>query len=76
MHRLLAAALLPLLFGACARSSLPDVASHPSPADARIADRAPTNAGVIAGYTHREPVSPRPWKQLNQEQAPNGGAGS
>jgi hypothetical protein len=76
MHRLLATALLPLLLGACAQSSLPDVAPYPSPADPQIADRATSSASVVAGYNRREPVSPKSWKLLNEEQAPKKGAGS
>lgn len=76
MQRPLVAALLPLLLGACADSSLPDVVPYQSPADPQIADSAPRGINVIDGYVRREPVSPKPWQLLNEEQAPNKGAGS
>ncbi len=76
MQRPLVAVLLPLLLGACADSSLPDVLPYQSPADPQIADSAPATINVTGDYVRREPVTPKSWQLLNQEQAPNKGAGS
>lgn len=70
---------LPLVLGACQTvqlSFLPDMASLTAPADPTQSVRNTNPHGVVTEYTHREPVDPKPWRQLNDEQAPNRGAGS
>ncbi|AXV16575.1 hypothetical protein CYG48_13275 [Neorhizobium sp. SOG26] len=62
-------AALPLLVGGCA-STLPEVvdpAGHPDSAYAApVSYRSP-----IGSYTHRIPVDPKPWRGLNDAQAPS-----
>lgn len=70
---------LPLVLGACQTaqpSLLPDMALLMAPANPTQSIRNTHQHGVVTDYTHREPVEPKPWRQLNDEQAPNGGAGS
>ncbi|WP_117191577.1 hypothetical protein [Rhizobium terrae] len=61
-------AALPLLVSGCA-STLPevaDLAGHPDSAYATpVAYQSP-----IGGYNHRVPVDPKPWRGLNDAQAP------
>lgn len=61
-------AALPLVVGGCA-STLPEIvdsAGHPDSARA-----APVRyEGAIGSYTHRIPVDPKPWRGLNDAQAP------
>ncbi|MCF6367584.1 hypothetical protein [Rhizobium halophilum] len=61
-------AALPLVVSGCA-STLPEVvdsAGHPDSAYA-----APVRyEGAIGSYTHRIPVDPKPWRGLNDAQAP------
>lgn len=76
MQRTIVAALLPLILGACTDSSLPEVVPYQSPANPQFAGQASPEINAIGGYVRREPVSPRPWQLLNDEQAPKKGAGS
>jgi hypothetical protein len=69
MIRVFPAALLPLILGGCATTLPPEVTAFRSPADIASAPRLHHHS-VITSYTHREPVDPKPWRQLNDERAP------
>ncbi|MAY61747.1 MAG: hypothetical protein CML29_06010 [Rhizobiales bacterium] len=79
MFRTILPVALPLVLGACQATppeGLADAAPLLAPADP---DRyaAPVAAPrVVTGYTHREPVDPGGWRQLNDSQAPSRGGGS
>ena len=61
-------AALPLVASGCA-STLPEVVDSGSQPDSAYA--APVRyEGVIGSYTHRIPVDPKPWRGLNDAQAP------
>lgn len=77
MFRTLLAAALPLALAGCAATSGPaDVISVSSPADPAIGIRNAHHHSVLDGYTHRDAVEPKPWRQQNDSQAPGAGAGS
>lgn len=61
---------LVLLFGCTLQeSTFPvEVTTLESPADASAGVRTVRPANVTAGYTHRTPVEPTPWKELNKIQ--------
>jgi uncharacterized protein YceK len=63
---------IPLALSGCA-STLPDVvasANHPDTAIDTIPIAYQNPAGA---YSHRMPVDPKPWRNLNDAQAPDGG---
>ncbi|MCK8780820.1 hypothetical protein M0654_12575 [Rhizobium sp. NTR19] len=61
-------AALPLLASGCA-SALPEVVDNGSSPDTVRA--APVRyQNPVGGYTHRIPVDPKPWRGLNDAQAP------
>ncbi len=42
-----------------------EVTVNESPADASVGVRSVRPASVLAGYTHRTPVEPTPWRERN-----------
>jgi hypothetical protein len=76
MLRILAAALAPLVLSACAAMPLPDVLPQQAPDDPAAGIARTGYAPVTAGYSHRMPAPPRPWRQMNDGQAPGAGEGS
>ena len=69
MKHLFLVVAIPLAASGCA-STLPDVvASATHPDTAPIAYQNP-----VVAYSHRMPVDPKPWRSLNDAQAPDGGA--
>lgn len=69
MKRVLFAAALPLLTGGCATTLPPEVTAFRSPFDIASVTRLHHHS-AITSYTHREPVGPKPWRQLNDERVP------
>lgn len=70
---------LPLALAACQLPqaiTLPDATGVSDAASPYVSIRNANPAPVVTEYRHREPVDPRPWRELNQEQVPNSGAGS
>ncbi|MCE6077470.1 hypothetical protein [Agrobacterium vitis] len=62
---------LPLVVSGCA-STLPEVvASNDNPDTLSV--RPVRYQSPIGGYTHRMPVDPKPWRGLNDAQAPKKG---
>lgn len=70
MTRILSVALLPLLLGGCATTSPPEVLAFRSPLDVTNSVRKLHHHSVISNYNHRDPVDPKPWRQLNDDRAP------
>ena len=68
----LVAALL-LVASECA-STLPEVVASSNHPDT-VVDVAPiAYQNPVGAYSHRMPVDPKPWRGLNDAQAPDGGA--
>jgi hypothetical protein len=76
MLRILSAALAPLVFSACTAMPLPDVLPQQAAYDPAASIHNPAYAAVTGGYTHRMPAPPKPWRQMNDGQAPATGEGS
>ncbi len=74
MKRLFLVVALPLFAGGCA-ATLPEVVVLPDSPDAISSLRPIPYQNPIGAYTHRVPVDPKPWRGLNDAQAPaKGGA--
>ena len=73
MKRMFLVVAIPLVASGCA-STLPEVVASTDHPDALSPLRATRYDGVIGSYTHRLPVDPKPWRDLNDAQAPKGGA--
>jgi len=77
MKFIVSTALMSALLTGCASTSAPtDVLSYKSPVDAITGIRDTHHHNIIGEYTHREAVDPKPWRKLNDDQAPKSGAGS
>ncbi|MGJ7042692.1 UNVERIFIED_ORG: hypothetical protein LHK14_27390 (plasmid) [Roseateles sp. XES5] len=73
MNRLLLVAALPFVVSGCA-STLPEVVASSNHPDT-VVDVAPiAYQNAVGAYSHRMPVDPKPWRGLNDAQAPGGGA--
>ena len=60
---------MPLAASGCA-STLPEVVASSGYPDS-VADVRPVRyQSPVGGYTHRLPVDPKPWRDLNDAQAP------
>ncbi|WP_430441768.1 hypothetical protein [Shinella sp.] len=65
-------AAIPLVASGCA-STLPEVVASSHDPDTTVA--APlAYQSPVGAYSHRMPVDPKPWRGLNNDQAPKGGA--
>jgi hypothetical protein len=73
MKRMFLMAVLPLFVSGCA-STLPEVVASSENPDAAVAVVPIAYQNPVGSYTHRVPVDPKPWRGLNDAQAPNGGA--
>lgn len=72
MKRLFLVAALPLFASGCA-STLPEVVASTDYPDT-VSDVRPVRyQNPIGGYNHRMPVDPKPWRGLNDAQAPKKG---
>jgi len=77
MKILLSTALLSALLTGCTSSNIPpDILTFQSPDDPGIAIRDTHHHSIIGDYNHRNVVDPKPWRKLNDDQAPKQGAGS
>jgi len=77
MFRFFLAAAMPLALAGCAGANGPaEFMPVNSPVDSSAGIRNTHHHTVLNGYTHRVPVDPKPWRQLNDSQAPDAGAGS
>lgn len=72
MKRLFLVVALPLAVSGCA-STLPEVVASADNPDT-VSDVRPVRyRSPLAVYTHRVPVDPKPWRGLNDAQAPKKG---
>ena len=59
----------------CSTTLPPQLAALSAPADATAGIRRTHYHAIIGDYVHRTPTDPKPWRLLNDEQAPvQGGA--
>jgi len=73
MRHMFLVVAMPLLASGCA-ATLPEVVASSSHADS-VADVVPVAyQNPVGAYSHRFPVDPKPWRGLNDAQAPKGGA--
>lgn len=63
---------VPLFVSGCT-STLPEVVASTGHPDTVIDVRPVRYQTPIGAYTHRTPVDPKPWRGLNDAQAPKGG---
>ncbi|BCH62711.1 hypothetical protein RvVAT039_pl12410 (plasmid) [Agrobacterium vitis] len=63
---------LPLVVSGCA-STLPEIVASADTPDTVSYVRPVWYQSPIGGYTHRMPVDPKPWRGLNDAQAPRKG---
>lgn len=76
MRFLVAATLTSLAAGCAATPPLPDTAMALAPTNAQ-AGLTDTHFHPVVNYTHREPVDPQNWRDLNRRLSPaEQGAGS
>lgn len=73
MKRMFLVAALPLLVSGCA-STLPEVIASTNHPGTAIDTPPIAYQNPVGGYSHRMPVNPKPWRGLNDAQAPGGGA--
>ncbi|WP_325262893.1 hypothetical protein [uncultured Rhizobium sp.] len=71
MKRLFLVVALPLVVSGCT-STLPEVVALTDNPDT-VSVRPVRYQSPIGGYTHRMPVDPKPWRGLNDAQAPKKG---
>ena len=76
MKRLFSMALLPMILGGCAATLPAEVSSLGDPADGTSGIRSLQYRSPVVGYTHREPIGPKPWGPLNDAQSPKKGDAS
>ncbi|WP_082554045.1 MULTISPECIES: hypothetical protein [Rhizobium] len=65
---------LPLIASGCASTFPPEVTASGDLADLPFDVRPVHYHSPVTGYTHRVPVDPKPWRNQNDAQAPDGGA--
>ncbi len=65
---------LPLAASGCATTLPPDVIDSHQSESTQLSGRPTGYTSPFAGYTHRVPVDPKPWRQQNDAQSPEGDA--
>lgn len=73
MKRLFLAAAIPLVASGCA-STLPEVVVTTDNPDSVVGVAPVAYQNPVGSYSHRMPVDPKPWRDLNDAQKPEGGA--
>jgi len=77
MKIIVSTALMSALLTGCASTNAPtDILPYRTPDDAQIGIRDTHHHNIIGDYNHREPVDPKPWRKLNDDQAPKQGESS
>ncbi|MFK3968822.1 hypothetical protein ACI2KT_35300 [Ensifer adhaerens] len=74
MKPLFLVAALPLIASGCAATLPPDVIASGDLAASPAEVRPLRYMSPVSGYTHRAPVDPKPWRNQNDAQAPEGDA--
>lgn len=76
MKNLLYTLLGSAVLAGCSASLQPtEVTGYDSPADSQTGIRNTHYHGIIGEYNHREPIDPKSWRKLNEEQTPKDGGG-
>ena len=65
---------LPLVASGCAATMPPEVIASGDFADLPVDVHPVHYHSPVTGYTHRVPVDPKPWRNQNDAQAPQGDA--
>ncbi|WP_082766448.1 hypothetical protein [Paramesorhizobium deserti] len=65
---------VPLFASGCAATLPPEVIASDDLADTPAEVRPVRYLSPVAGYTHRAPIDPKPWRRQNDAQSPEGGA--
>lgn len=74
-QRLIVVGLLSMASG-CSTTLPPEIAAFSEPAVPTIGIRKSQYHAVIGDYVHRSPTDPKPWRLLNDQQAPDQGGAS
>ncbi|MCD2185435.1 hypothetical protein [Rhizobium sp. GN54] len=64
---------LPLVVSGCASTLPPEVIASGGFEASSASVRPISYASPFSGYNHRQPVDPKPWRQQNDAQSPEGG---
>jgi hypothetical protein len=67
MKHMFSVAILPIILGGCASTYPAEVTTSRDPSDVSADFRRAHYHSPVAGYQHRVPVDPKPWKQLNDD---------
>ncbi|MDB5526531.1 MAG: hypothetical protein JWM58_4294 [Rhizobium sp.] len=67
MKHMFSVAILPILLGGCASTYPAEVTAARDPADVTADFQRSHYHSPVAGYSHRVPVDPKPWKKLNDD---------
>ncbi|MBL4725699.1 MAG: hypothetical protein JKY83_03305 [Rhizobiaceae bacterium] len=70
MKNIVLVGLLSAGLGGCASTFPPEVLAYRDAADAHVGIKQTHPTNIIGDYNHRDPVDPRPWRKLNDEQSP------
>jgi hypothetical protein len=76
MKLMFSVAILPVLLGGCASTYPAEVTASRDPADVAADVPRAHYRSPMAGYTHRIPVDPKPWKKLNDDLSSDEGEAS
>lgn len=77
MKTILSAVLVSAVLSGCSSTNTPaEVLSYKTPVDPQLGIRDTYHHNIIGEYNHRDVVEPKPWRKLNDDQAPKSGAGS
>ncbi|NKN35855.1 hypothetical protein HFC70_05750 [Agrobacterium sp. a22-2] len=74
MNHIYIVVALPLLLGGCAATPIGDIATYDDAANPALGVTPIHYSTPVTGYSHRIPVDPRPWRNQNDAQAPQGDA--
>lgn len=70
MRVILLVGLLSISLNGCVSTLPPEVLTLRDAADAHIGIRHNQPENIIGNYSHRDPVDPKSWRKLNDEQSP------
>jgi hypothetical protein len=76
MKHMFSVAILPIILGGCASSYPAEVTASRDPSDVTADFRRSHYHSPVAGYAHRIPVDPKPWKKLNDDLSSDDGDAS
>lgn len=73
MKNIFLVTVIPLFASGCAATLPPEVIASSDIADVAAEVRPVHYHSPLAAYTHRVPVDPKPWRNQNDAQSPQGG---